>query len=160
MTRRLLFLCTGNYYRSRFAELLFNNRAACAGLAWTADSRGLAVERGIYNVGPIAGVVIERLQTRGIDPGREFRFPMQLSGSDLEQADRVIALYEPEHRPLVEERFRKWASRVEYWNVPDLNEATSRDALAIVEAQVQSLVKKLSNGHGAQPGDVIGDSGL
>ena len=40
--RRLLFLCTGNYYRSRFAELLFNALAREAGLSWIASSRGIA----------------------------------------------------------------------------------------------------------------------
>jgi protein-tyrosine-phosphatase len=37
--KRVLFLCTGNYYRSRFAELLFNYRARSTGLAWEASSR-------------------------------------------------------------------------------------------------------------------------
>ena len=40
--KTLLFLCTGNYYRSRYAEELFNHRAAPAGLNWRAQSRGLA----------------------------------------------------------------------------------------------------------------------
>jgi len=35
----VLFLCTGNYYRSRFAEILFNAVAAKEGLGWRADSR-------------------------------------------------------------------------------------------------------------------------
>ena len=35
----VLFLCTGNYYRSRFAEELFNHRAARDGLSWVAQSR-------------------------------------------------------------------------------------------------------------------------
>jgi protein-tyrosine phosphatase len=29
----ILFLCTGNYYRSRFAEILFNSVAGKMGLA-------------------------------------------------------------------------------------------------------------------------------
>jgi hypothetical protein len=41
---RILFLCTGNYYRSRFAEILFNWHARQRGLRWTADSRGLALD--------------------------------------------------------------------------------------------------------------------
>ena len=42
----VLFLCTGNYYRSRFAEAVFNSVAARMGLSWRASSRGLALERG------------------------------------------------------------------------------------------------------------------
>ena len=57
--KTVLFLCTGNYYRSRFAEELFNHQAERADLDWIAQSRGLALERGALlavrsggNVGP------------------------------------------------------------------------------------------------------------
>jgi Low molecular weight phosphotyrosine protein phosphatase len=49
--RTILFLCTGNSYRSRFAEVLFNSVAGKMGLPWQASSRGLALERGVNNVG-------------------------------------------------------------------------------------------------------------
>jgi protein-tyrosine phosphatase len=52
--KTVLFLRTGNYYRSRFAEELFNHEAERASLPWIAQSRGLALERGANNVGPIA----------------------------------------------------------------------------------------------------------
>lgn len=42
-TRTILFLCTGNYYRSRHAEAVFNHHAAAVGLGWRATSRGLAL---------------------------------------------------------------------------------------------------------------------
>ena len=51
--KTVLFLCTGNYHASRFAEILFNTVAGKMGLAWRASSRGLAPERGLNNVGPI-----------------------------------------------------------------------------------------------------------
>ena len=60
--KTVLFLCTGNYYRSRFAEELFNHEAERAGLHWIAQSRGLALERGANNVGPIAPVVLHTLK--------------------------------------------------------------------------------------------------
>jgi protein-tyrosine phosphatase len=46
--KTVLFLCTGNYYRSRFAEVLFNSVAGTMGLPWRASSRGLALERQAY----------------------------------------------------------------------------------------------------------------
>jgi protein-tyrosine-phosphatase len=52
--KTVLFLCTGNYYRSRFAEILFNSVAAPMGLPWRASSRGLAIERGVNNIGPMS----------------------------------------------------------------------------------------------------------
>jgi protein-tyrosine phosphatase len=42
--KTILFLCSGNYYRSRFAEEQFNHHAELAGLDWVAQSRGLALE--------------------------------------------------------------------------------------------------------------------
>ncbi len=45
--KTVLFLCTGNYYRSRFAEILFNSVAGNMGLPWQASSKGLALERGV-----------------------------------------------------------------------------------------------------------------
>jgi len=38
--RTVLFLCTGNYYRSRHAEAVFNHHAERLGLGWRAVSRG------------------------------------------------------------------------------------------------------------------------
>ncbi|MEJ7592066.1 MAG: low molecular weight phosphatase family protein, partial [Planctomycetaceae bacterium] len=32
--KTVLFLCTGNYYRSRYAEILFNAKAEEMGLEW------------------------------------------------------------------------------------------------------------------------------
>ena len=63
--KTLLFLCTGNYYRSRLAEELFNHRAQHAGLSWIAQSRALAIESGISNVGSLAPLAVT-LEERGL----------------------------------------------------------------------------------------------
>src|SRR5437667_743956 len=85
----VLFLCTGNYYRSRFAEVLFNSVAVKMGLSWKASSRGLALERGVNNVGPMAASAITALDGLGVL--RPFdaiaRFPLQVTIDDFEQAD-------------------------------------------------------------------------
>src|SRR4051812_49894075 len=64
--KTVLFLCTGNYYRSRFAEALFNSVAGKMGLPWRASSRGLALERGVNNVGPMAGAAGPALGGLGV----------------------------------------------------------------------------------------------
>ena len=48
----VLFLCTGNYYRSRYAEEMFNLIAPAECPGWTAVSRGIAVDLGANNVAP------------------------------------------------------------------------------------------------------------
>ncbi len=62
VAKNVLFLCTGNYYRSRFAEILFNSVAGRMGLPWKATSRALALERGSGNVGPMAPTAVTLLQ--------------------------------------------------------------------------------------------------
>src|SRR4051794_15440729 len=104
--KTVLFLCTGNYYRSRFAEILFGSVASRMGLPWRAVSRGLALERGAANVAPVSPMALEALAERGIQ-AREAcsRMPAPLALQDLEAADRVVALLRSEHEPLLAERF-------------------------------------------------------
>ena len=146
LTQRLLFLCTGNYYRSRFAELLFNYHAAAATLAWRAESRGLAVDRGVHNRGPISPDVIPGLRARGIVLAAEIRFPQQVHEDDLARADHIIALDETEHRPLLAQRFPTWVKRVELWQVPDIPHAPVPHTLARIEEQVHRVIHWLCSG--------------
>jgi protein-tyrosine-phosphatase len=144
MTRTVLFLCTGNYYRSRYAEALFNALAIERGLDWCADSRGIATELLGDYIGTIADCVVQRLEQQHLPTAARNRLPLQLGGEDLEVADLIIALYESEHRPLLERRFPGWADRVTYWHVPDLNLLPSEAALAAIEDEVRRLVLRLS----------------
>src|SRR5579859_2647870 len=127
---RLLFLCTGNYYRSRFAEILFNSMAPGYGLDWRADSRGLALDLAGGNVGTMANVARELLVAKGIRCASMHRFPMAASAADFPAADLVIALDEDEHRPMMRARFPKWEKKIVYWLVHDLDQWTAETALA------------------------------
>jgi protein-tyrosine phosphatase len=140
--RTVLFLCTGNYYRSRFAETLFNSVAGKMGLPWRASSRGLALERGVNNVGPMEASAVKALEAMGVCAGEECgRFPAQVTADDLDRADRVVALKRDEHLPLLQERFPAWAEKVEFWQVDDAPEA-----LALIEREVMGLVARLLGG--------------
>src|SRR5262249_34309664 len=74
-SKSVLFLCTGNYYRSRFAEELFNHYAAIKGLNWVASSAALAVERCAVNVGPLSPYTLSALNDRGIRAVRATQKP-------------------------------------------------------------------------------------
>jgi protein-tyrosine phosphatase len=141
-TKSVLFLCTGNYYRSRFAEVLFNSVASRMGLNWQASSRGLALERGVNNHGPMAVLAVKTLQTMGVRANEAIsRFPAQVTNEELEKAERIVALKKDEHFPLLEERYPGWAEKVEFWDVED-----DSKALPIIEKEVNSFVARLLGG--------------
>lgn len=153
--KSVLFLCTGNYYRSRFAEILFNSVAQKMGLSWRATSRGLALEWGVNNVGPIAPSVRQALETLGISAADACeRLPMQAVSDDFQGADRVIALKQTEHLPLLQERFSAWAEQVEFWHIDD-----AMGALTLIEREVMELAARLIGG-GPRQSDHIQESAL
>jgi protein-tyrosine-phosphatase len=142
MPRQILFLCTGNYYRSRFAEELFNHLAKQSGLQWVATSRGMAPDPGC-NVGPISAHTKKAMSIRGMPLGEPVRFPMAVTEQDLAAADLVIALKEAEHRRMLTKQFPHWPDRVRYWHVHDLDLATGEQATAEIEELVVKLIEML-----------------
>jgi protein-tyrosine phosphatase len=104
----VLFLCTGNYYRSRFAEIFFNWQAEERKLLWTAESRGLSLVKS--NPGFMSCHTLARLQHHGIPSDSYQRLPLDASHEDFSATDHVVAVKETEHRPLINVRF-SFASR-------------------------------------------------
>lgn len=139
----VLFLCTGNYYRSRFAEHYFNALAVKEGNHWRSDSRGLAVGRSGTNVGPMSVFTLRALERLGIGLETPLRFPRQVVEADLHQAAVIVALKEAEHRSLLEEQFPAWTDRVEYWHVHDLDCALPHAALAEIQERIRALLHRL-----------------
>jgi protein-tyrosine phosphatase len=140
--KTILFLCTGNYYRSRFAEELFNHHAERSGHEWIAQSRGLALERGAHNLGPISPFALHALGELAITARGADRLPQQCTVDDLAGADFVVAVKEAEHRPLMRERFAKWEHLPEYWNVHDVEDAAPAEALKLLAQEVQTLLER------------------
>ena len=143
MPNTILFLCTGNYYRSRFAEALFNHLAPSQLPNWTATSRALAIELGIYNFGPISPHTRKGLGERKIPLPEPIRHPLQVTEEDLAAAQRVIALKEAEHRPYLTQRYPAWPDRVEYWHVHDLDQSGPVEALKEIEEHVLALMAEM-----------------
>ena len=169
-TKKALFVCSGNYYRSRLAELLFNHYAKRDEMTWRADSRGL-LEQTAYK--GISSSAVKYLEERELGLlVAEVRNPRPLRFDDLEKFDLIIGLSRDEHEGLFLTRFgqipRHLAKqgKLRYWNVDDLPRPGSRLVRALsalfsgkeeapsqreesgtehIDFAVQALVRELSD---------------
>jgi len=147
--RRVLFVCTGNFFRSAFAERYFNHLAAenrelpegdprRKGVVWVAESRGLdpAQLSPGQRAARMSRFALARLRQLGIpvptDPATRLpaHTPRPLALPDLERCQRIVAMHDASHRPMLR-RFlaqRKdqvrdpeaLLARVTYWNIDDV----------------------------------------
>ena len=137
----LPFLCTENVLSARCAEALFNSVVGKMGLPWAASPRMFAVEGGRkkdVRMSPATNV----LNAMGLCATNELAHPpAQRIADDLEKADRIIAMNQVEHLPLLQERFPAWADKVEYREIDD-----SSESLARIEHEVMDLTARLIRG--------------
>lgn len=138
--RQVLFICSGNYYRSRFAEAVFNHHATARDLPLRAFSRGLATHL-VHGEGDLSLYTRFALAARGIALHHTGRRPVQLARADLEAAHRTIAVKESEHRPLMREQFPDWEDRIEYWTIHDLDAATPDVSIPQLEQHVLAMLE-------------------
>ena len=136
-----LFLCTGNYYRSRFAEIYFNALAGREGVLWQAESRGLHIEA--PNPGPISQATLAWLRNLQIEPPAQLRMPLSASEEDFLRANVIVAVKEAEHRPLMIRKHPAWVDRVEYWHIHDQDVAQPQQAIPELISHVDQLFKRL-----------------
>lgn len=140
MTTRVLFLCTGNYYRSRYAEALFNHLARESKLDAVAISRGLRIDMAGL-VGSVSKYTIAALETRGVH--LDSRMPISLTYGDLQKANLVVALKDEEHRPMIDASFPGWSARTIFWNIHDIDGAMPEIALREIETNIAALIAQL-----------------
>ena len=138
-----LFVCTGNFYRSRHAEALFNWHATRLGHPARAFSRGLLTSLVADEPTLISRDTEKRLRELGIPLDLTGPAPTQLRREDLERAHRTIALKKDEHHAMMLQAHPEWADRIEYWTVHDIDYAHPDDALPQIEAKVLELIQGL-----------------
>lgn len=141
----VLFVCSGNYYRSRFAEALFNHQAEMRGLRWRAESKGFRPHLGEGDLSPHAR---SALSLRGIPLHRTRPSPSKLEERDFIGADRTIMLKEDEHRPKLEAHFPFWIDQVSYWDIHDIDVEPPSVALPKLEQRVLWFLDSLANRYG------------
>ena len=142
----VLFLCTGNYYRSRFAEEYFNARARSKGLLHRAFSRGLSknFER-LKNPGPMSFDALSELRKCGVIVRKPIRKPQMLSGTEVGFFDMIICMDKKEHRPMVKKRLSLKNRAVIYWKIKDLSELSASKALPECKQKIDALIQTLAD---------------
>ena len=141
-SKLLLFVCTGNFYRSRHAEALFNWQAERHGLAARAFSRGLLTSLVADEPTLLSLDTERRLGQLGVPLHHTGAAPTQLRKEDLARAHRTIALKRDEHHAMMLQSHPEWADRIEYWTVHDIDFLDPEQALPQIEARVLDLVRE------------------
>ena len=139
--QRVLFICTGNFYRSRFAEAIFNHYAEQRRIPWTAFSRGLAVHLAEGDLSPFTS---EALRSRKIELRHTGLSRIQLSKTDLERSNRRVALDRFEHFSMMVNQFPGWENRIDYREVPDIPFTPAEETLPEIERRVIRLIEEMS----------------
>lgn len=104
--------------------------------------KGLALERGINNVGPMAVSAIMALEALGVRAGDAItRMPVQVTNDDLEGEALIVALKHAEHLPLLQERFPASVEKVEFWYVDD-----DPGGAGLIEKDVMGFVARILGG--------------
>ena len=145
--KKILFLCTGNYYRSRFSEEYFNYHSKKQSLNWLADSMGIQRDfTGNGNVGPIAVQTLAKLAELDISPVGHLRMPKNVQTEHFEQYDRVIAVSVDEHRPMLSAIWPESVlAKVEYFEVEDLHIYGHEVAFPRLLASLDKLLVDISH---------------
>ncbi len=138
----VLFLCTGNYYRSRIAEEVFNHLCRQYRIKAAALSRGLGHRwPNPNNPGPISKNALNFLDTMGIEIVSKDRMPQPCTPTDIQAATRIIGMQEAEHRSLLFSKFPDCPSeKIEFWSIGDVGAMDVQEACEQTYAQVQVLV--------------------
>jgi protein-tyrosine phosphatase len=136
--QQVLFVCTGNHYRSRFAEALFNQKAQKGKLSWRAISRGLNLVPSQHGISSLAR---RELVQRGVSSELWKGEPKALTEEDLEKSDWIILMDEAEHRPMLEKQFPRRADRkIHYWHIGDTGEMNPGKACREMTRDVEELL--------------------
>jgi len=142
--QKLLFLCTANYYRSRFAEQYFNHHAKLRGLTWLADSKAISRDpeaEGI--IGPMSSHSIKYLGEIGL-VADDSRYPIRVEDEHFDEFHRVIAASRDEHYPMMQMHFPHRADGIDYFEVEDLHIYGPERALPQLVASLDALLEELA----------------
>lgn len=143
MSETILFICTGNYYRSRFAEIYYSHLIQEAGIHQEVFSRGFEVLlHGHKNEGPISKHSRGYFKELGIQSEKFDDYPVQLEELDLEKADRIYLMDSKEHAPMYKKYFPERKDNIVMWDFADDYIEDPNQVLPRLREAVENLVEE------------------
>jgi len=121
MRKQICFVCTGNYFRSRFAEAWFNHKMQELKVepTWSSISRGLKVDDANSRavISPLTEAALQRKKISLKFTGEK---PTTLTQEDCAKSAMIICIDLDEHRPMMNVVCPGFEHKTFYWNVKDL----------------------------------------
>ena len=137
----ILFVCTGNIFRSRFAEEVFNHLCKINGVDAIAFSAGLQVGR--YKQRKIYWPAMNELERLKIEPLRSNEDSVHINDIDVSIYDQIICMDEEEHKPMVRSNELLSGFTFQYWNIVDMPKVPSDISLPRCYKKVETLIGQL-----------------
>jgi protein-tyrosine phosphatase len=141
--KQVLFVCTGNFYRSRFAESLFNYLSKRNNLDWKAKSAGLKIHLADEKAaieGEISSIAKNKLLSKGISEDYFDKRRESLTEKMLENADLVILMDKNEHFSMMNDLFPKYVKNAFFYDAKDIEYCDPEIALKIIEKEIMALI--------------------
>ena len=140
---KVLFVCTANIHRSRFAEEAFNYLCEIHNKNHHAFSAGLRV--GDYSARKIYYPALKNLKAFNIVPLRPNDLSKHIKDVELEDYDKIICMDEIEHKPMVDSDPQFSNYNFEYWNITDIPKVDSDVSLPMCYKKVENLFNEMSS---------------
>ena len=145
---KVVFVCTGNYYRSRFAESYFNYLCDILKLNYEADSYGLAIHYAdelAEKHGELSPFSRERMEHIGIPDNYFERSRKSLTKDAIENSDVIIAMDEDEHTEMIMEQFPSYINQFNFFKVKDVFDWEPKQTLDETQKMVEMMINDIMN---------------
>jgi protein-tyrosine phosphatase len=114
----ILFICTGNWYRSRFAESYLKSKGYKHVL-----SRGVNVnnnkKRKYREIHKQSSLVKNKLKELGLEKYINNKTPKQLTENDMLKSNKIILINKKEHYSYIIKKYPKYKNKLIVWNIRD-----------------------------------------
>jgi protein-tyrosine phosphatase len=149
---KVCFVCTGNYYRSRFAEATFNFMAKECGEKYVAESRGLnisAADKVAADYGELSPYTKNKMEELDIPISFTSSKRQPISKQDLKDFDIIVVMDRSEHFSMVksfvgeDEDMILSAKNFKYWAIKDVFDWKPEETLGAILANVNKFFNEI-----------------